>query len=286
MIVAIVIIAILLAAGISVVLFANRARSSTGTLSRETVKRDTSAPGAEAAPSTSTELEAAGRERSDETRETMGGVPATRRRGEVVEYEPVDEEELGVTRRHFFNVALLSVVGLSVASFGTACLAFLWPLQGLGGFGGTVNVGKLSDILAGIASYPGIFYASAARAYIVRYPQDPVDLAKAKKVYKPAIYKDMSELGLVALYQRCVHLGCRVPFCKSSQWFECPCHGSKYNQAGEYELGPAPNGLQRFPVKIENGSLLVDTGTLNPGPPRGTDTIHEPPQGPFCVAPG
>ena len=34
------------------------------------------------------------------------------------------------------------------------------------------------------------------------------------------------------LYQRCVHLGCRVPFCASSKWFECPCHGSKYNFAG------------------------------------------------------
>jgi len=282
-IVAIVIIAILLAAGISVVLFANRARSSTGTLSRETVKRDTSAPGAEAAPSTSTELEAAGRERSDETRETMGGVPATRRRGEVVEYEPVDEEELGVTRRHFFNVALLSVVGLSVASFGTACLAFLWPLQGLGGFGGTVNVGKLSDILAGIASYPGIFYASAARAYIVRYPQDPVDLAKAKKVYKPAIYKDMSELGLVALYQRCVHLGCRVPFCKSSQWFECPCHGSKYSRVGEKKAGPAPRGLDRFYAFQTGDSIIVDTGNIFVGPPIGTNTTDQNAEGPLCV---
>ncbi len=44
------------------------------------------------------------------------------------------------------------------------------------------------------------------------------------------------------LYQRCVHLGCRVPFCNSSKWFECPCHGSKYNEAGEYQLGPAPRG--------------------------------------------
>ena len=31
---------------------------------------------------------------------------------------------------------------------------------------------------------------------------------------------------------------------------------------------------------------MVDTSTVIPGPPRGTDTINEPPQGPFCVAPG
>ena len=88
----------------------------------------------------------------------------------------------------------------------------------------------------------------------------------------------------MALYQKCAHLGCRVPFCDQSQWFECPCHGSKYNYAGEYQLGPAPNGLQRFPVKVEGGQVKVDTGAPTAGPPRGTDTIHEPPQGPFCVA--
>ena len=126
-------------------------------------------------------------------------------------------------------------------------LAFLWPLQGLGGFGGTVNIGKLADILAAIDAQQKPFYAAQARTYVVRYPKDdPAALAAAKKVYKPAVYKDMSELGIVALYQRCVHLGCRVPFCQTSQWFECPCHGSKYNRVGEKKAGPAPRGLDRF----------------------------------------
>ncbi len=53
----------------------------------------------------------------------------------------------------------------------------------------------------------------------------------------------------MTLYQKCVHLGCRVPFCQSSQWFECPCHGSKYNKAGEYRFGPAPTGLNRFKIR-------------------------------------
>jgi cytochrome b6-f complex iron-sulfur subunit len=87
------------------------------------------------------------------------------------------------------------------------------------------------------------------------------------------------------LYQRCVHLGCRVPFCQQSQWFECPCHGSKYNTAGEYKLGPAPHGLDRFKVTVsETGDVLVDTAEVILGPPRGADTIKDPPSGPFCVA--
>ncbi len=88
------------------------------------------------------------------------------------------------------------------------------------------------------------------------------------------------------LYQRCVHLGCRVPYCGSSKWFECPCHGSKYNEAGEYKLGPAPRGMDRFKVSVTDGVLMVDTSVVILGPPRGTDTISQPPQGPYCVATG
>ena len=58
------------------------------------------------------------------------------------------------------------------------------------------------------------------------------------------------EQGYVALYQKCVHLGCRVPWCETSQWFECPCHGSKYNRVGEKQGGPAPAGMDRFPLEV------------------------------------
>ena len=91
----------------------------------------------------------------------------------------------------------------------------------------------------------------------------------------------------MALYQKCVHLGCRVPFCQQSQWFECPCHGSKYNRAGEYADGPAPRSMDRFPVIVEDGMVKVDTSEGVHGPPRGTETIgQEQPEGPFCVTIG
>ena len=121
------IVVILIVAAITVVVLANRARSSTGSLSRETRKRDAGAPApaGEPAPSTSTELEAAGRERSDETQQTLGGGAVARRgRGAVVEYEPVDEEELGITRRQFFNRGILTGMLLAVSGFGAAALVF------------------------------------------------------------------------------------------------------------------------------------------------------------------
>jgi cytochrome b6-f complex iron-sulfur subunit len=281
--IAIVILIILIAGAVTVVLFANRMRSTTGHVSRETRSRDKNAApaSAEPEPSTSTDLEAAGRERADDTRSTLGGGLARRRGGTVVEYEPVDEEEIGVTRRQFFNRALLLTVGFGLGAFAPAMLAFLWP-TGSSGFGGVFNIGKIADIKNALNTKDP-FYAPQARTYIQPYPQDPATLANAKKVYKPAIYKGMSELGLVALYQRCVHLGCRVPWCHSSQWFECPCHGSKYNRVGEKKAGPAPRGLDRFFIQAVGDSLSVDTGTIYNGPPIGTNTTGQQQEGPLCV---
>ena len=50
------------------------------------------------------------------------------------------------------------------------------------------------------------------------------------------------------LYQRCPHLGCKPNFCTINYWFECPCHGSRYDRLGTkvQELGPAPRSLDRF----------------------------------------
>src|SRR5579862_1378096 len=107
MAVAITIIVILaIAVATTLVLAMNRQRGTTGLLSRETKGRDsgTAAPGAEL--STSTELETTGRERADDTRATYENLPARRSRGDVTQWEPVDEEELGVARRQFLNRGL------------------------------------------------------------------------------------------------------------------------------------------------------------------------------------
>ena len=281
MAVAIPIIIILAVAIVTTIVFgARRQRGGTGSLSRETRGRDAgsgAAPGVEAY--TSTELETTGRERADDTRSTYENVPAKRGRGDVVQYDPVDEEELGVTRRQFLNRGLVGTVGFSVAGFGAACLGFLWP-TGAAGFGGKVQAGKISDILAAIQAKAAPYYVPEARAYVVQYPK--ADLPAAKKIYSAVTYAGMEE-GLVALYQRCVHLGCRVPWCQTSQWFECPCHGSKYNRVGEKKAGPAPRGLDRFGILVAGGQLTINTGDIEIGPAIGTNTTGQQQEGPLCV---
>jgi cytochrome b6-f complex iron-sulfur subunit len=87
----------------------------------------------------------------------------------------------------------------------------------------------------------------------------------------------------MALYQVCVHLGCKVPWCESSQWFECPCHGSRYNRWGEFRGGPAGRGLDRFAVTVEDGRVIVDTSVIIEGPSRQANSLDQPPEGPSCL---
>jgi Rieske Fe-S protein len=87
---------------------------------------------------------------------------------------------------------------------------------------------------------------------------------------------------LFAVSQRCPHLGCRVPFCVSSGRFECPCHGSKFDPAGEWIEGPAPRGMDQYELTLESGVLVVDTSRLKAGPDRGANQFLTPPRGPAC----
>jgi cytochrome b6-f complex iron-sulfur subunit len=281
MAVAITIIVILvIAVGATFAITANRQRGTTGSLSRETRGRDAATDDAPSESlSTSTELETTGRERADDTRATYENLPASRSGGDVARWEPVDEEELGVARRQFLNRGLGLVVGFSVAGFGAACLGFLWP-TGSAGFGGKIAAGKTSDIITYVTSHAAPFYIPEARAYVQQYPAE--DLPAAKKIYSAVTYAGM-EAGFIALYQRCVHLGCRVPWCQTSQWFECPCHGSKYNRVGEKKAGPAPRGLDRFAILVSGGLMTINTGDIELGPPIGTNTTGQQQEGPLCV---
>lgn len=90
--------------------------------------------------------------------------------------------------------------------------------------------------------------------------------------------------GLMALSLRSTHLGCSVPYCDTSGWFEDPCHGSKWNRWGEWMSGAAPRGLDRFGSSIRpDGTLVVDLRAHQIGPPRETRFGESQPSGPFCL---
>jgi cytochrome b6-f complex iron-sulfur subunit len=75
--------------------------------------------------------------------------------------------------------------------------------------------------------------------------------------------------GLLALWRKCPHLGCTVPwrpdftFLGRTGWFRCPCHGSTYTKEGGILVaGPAPRPMDLFQITEvrDDGSIVVSTG--------------------------
>jgi cytochrome b6-f complex iron-sulfur subunit len=246
-------------------------QAAVGALSRETRKKD---KGVEAIRQEDTSRRASRELERAESRVLVDARPAP-----PAPREPLDPEAYGVTRRQFFNRGITAFFALGLAGFGTTVIAFLWPSLS-GGFGSKIRAGSATDILSQISDSREPFYVPEGRFYVVPYPKGAVP--EAEKFYTGGVLEGM-ESGFVALYQKCVHLGCRVPWCKASQWFECPCHGSRYNRVGEKTGGPAPRGLDRFPVAVEGGAVVVDTGQLSQGPPVGVDTTGQQAEGPHCA---
>ena len=197
---------------------------------------------------------------------------------EKVIYEEISEEEAGITRRQFLTKALRISFGAFAGIQLISYLGFIWPKVS-GGFGSKIDAGSIEDIKDQIFQADGSVipaFIPSARAYVL--PLDATAAANSQFSSGSTVTD-----GLVAVYQRCVHLGCRVPWCNSSQGFECPCHGSKYNMIGEYFAGPAPRNLDRFNVTNSNGRLIIDTGTIIESP-RAPGMSVKYPQGLSCIA--
>jgi len=149
----------------------------------------------------------------------------------------------GGTRRNFLALAgwgTMLVLGLQAA---IAFIVFFWPRK-LGTFGGIVSVGPPSDFQVN-----DVKYFVEGKFYLVRL-----------------------EEGFMALYQKCVHLGCTVPWRPEFEWpyegqvvkglFRCPCHGSTYLRNGQIIFGPAPRPLDYMQISLTDGKLTVNTGAI------------------------
>lgn len=114
-------------------------------------------------------------------------------------------------------------------------LALFWPNK-IEGFGALVRAGNIKDFPVG-----SVTRVRSGRFYISR----------------------LSEDELIALYWKCPHLGCTVPWEPLQNQFVCPCHGSRYSITGQNVAGPAPRPMDYMTVYIEDdGTVLVDTGDV------------------------
>ncbi len=147
--------------------------------------------------------------------------------------EPLDAEELGITRRQLFNRGMLATAGVGAGGLGAAILAFLWP-SGAGGFGSVITAGNLGDIKDFISSNNDPFYIPEARSYLTPYPANAIE--DGKEAYDDRLHAGM-EAGLMALWQTCPHLGCRVP-----RLVAVVRGATKYNRVQARWAGPAGYG--------------------------------------------
>lgn len=144
----------------------------------------------------------------------------------------VDRQSLRspLSRRSFLGLTFLGSLALLLAQWVVVMFNFLRPVTS-SGFGGSIFAGKVEEFAIG-----SVNRIIAGRFYISR-----------------------TEDGLLALYQKCTHLGCAVPWVPEENRFHCPCHGSLYDKHGEVIGGPAPRPLDLFPITIRNSEVWVDT---------------------------
>jgi cytochrome b6-f complex iron-sulfur subunit len=145
-------------------------------------------------------------------------------------------------RRQLLRIGFAGVVTLILVELVAALAPFLRVTR-ITGLGAPVAVGTAPEILAQFAKTndrPILF--REGRFFLLHAPG-----------------------GIIAVYRKCTHLGCAVPFSAAKDLFECPCHGSQYDKHTAVVLrSPASKPLQLFHIsQQEAGVLVVDTNPLN-----------------------
>jgi len=170
-------------------------------------------------------------------------------------------ESRKLARRSFMRVSAFAGISLFVGSMTAGFLGF-FNLRKPTGFGGVVNVAASRIPLPGA---------------------EPVRITEGKFWLVNLTGPEGDVLGvggtggLMALYWKCPHLGCSVPwnggfngatvnFPGVVGWFRCPCHGSTYSRAGIRVFGPAPRPMDTMALTVNgDGSINVNTGAITNG---------------------
>ena len=146
----------------------------------------------------------------------------------------------------------VAAAGLLAAIAGGLGLDFLWPKK-IAGFGAAVNVTAATIPAAGADPVRVV----EGRFWLVNIPAGAAE----------------SPGGLLALYQKCPHLGCTVPwrpefdFGGKKGWFRCPCHGSTFTREGGILVaGPSSRNMDTMAITVKpNGDITVQTGQVKQG---------------------
>jgi cytochrome b6-f complex iron-sulfur subunit len=132
-----------------------------------------------------------------------------------------------LSRREFLKLGTNSLLGLS----------------GLLGLGGLIRFLSFEMDPAPPSQYdlgPAADYPEGSRTMLVHIPA--------------VLIHDNN--GYLAFSLVCSHLGCTVE--QKGKEYECPCHGSKYDEHGYVRRGPSSSPLKRLRVETnEAGNIIL-----------------------------
>ncbi len=98
---------------------------------------------------------------------------------------------------------------------------------------------------------------------VADYPKESITIIREGKFYLSHVPD-----GLLALYWKCTHLGCTVPWKPDETFnnitgvFHCPCHSSIYSRTGLNLAGPGPRPLDIMAIELSGNQIIVDTGNI------------------------
>lgn len=137
------------------------------------------------------------------------------------------EDRIDIQRRRVFAVGCFGI-GAATAGFLAATFRFL---------------------------VPNVLYEPSRRFNVgspAEFPSGSVTFLSDRRLY---VFNSAD--GFFAISSVCTHLGCNVKHI--GQGFECPCHGSRFDENGQVVQGPAPRPLAWYAISLSpREQLIVD----------------------------
>ena len=107
----------------------------------------------------------------------------------------------------------------------------------------------------------GYFGASDTEQFVWAIKTDEAKL-RAKR---PQLFDGVEKLpypvvnmGFTIFSPICPHLGCFYQYNSEANKFQCPCHGSQFDQDGTHIAGPAARGLDPLPLREQSGTAEIE----------------------------
>ena len=134
-------------------------------------------------------------------------------------------------------------------------------LNHLGWLAGLGTVGGLTAASARFM-IPNIVY-EPPKSYKIAPPQDypeGVNFVPEKRIY---VVRHQNLIRVVSAV--CTHIGCTARWVEERNRWECPCHGSIFDEKGMVITGPAPRPLPWYGVSLSaSGRLFVNQRRIVP----------------------